>query len=73
MMLGVQRPGVTLAAGELQRAGLIQYSRGNVKILDHAGLIKRSCECYGVSKREFDRLLGMAVKTSSGENGGGSR
>ena len=57
MMLGVQRPGVTLAAGALQRAGLIHYTRGNVTILDHAGLIKRSCECYGVSKREFDRLL----------------
>jgi CRP-like cAMP-binding protein len=73
MMLGVQRPGVTLAARELQRAGLIHYKRGNVKILDHAGLIKRSCECYAVSKREFDRLLGMTVKTSSHENGGGSR
>jgi CRP-like cAMP-binding protein len=73
MMLGVQRPGVTLAARELQQAGLIHYKRGNVKILDRAGLVKRSCECYGVSKREFDRLLGMAVKTSSGENGDGSR
>ena len=73
MMLGVQRPGVTLAAGELQRAGLIQYTRGHVKILDHAGLIKRSCECYAVSKREFDRLLGMAVKNGAGQNGGRSR
>lgn len=61
MMLGVQRTGVTVAAGALQRAGLIRYSRGNVAILDRAGLIKRSCECYGVSKREFDRLLGKAV------------
>ena len=59
MMLGVQRPGVTLAARALQRAGLIRYTRGNVTILaDHAGLMKRSCECYAVSKREFDRLLG---------------
>lgn len=58
MMLGVQRTGVTAAAGALQRAGLIRYSRGNVAILDRAGLIQRSCECYGVSKREFDRLLG---------------
>jgi Mn-dependent DtxR family transcriptional regulator len=73
MMLGVRRPGVTLAARELQRSGLIHYKRGNVKILDHAGLVKRSCECYGVSKREFDRLLGMTVKTASSENGGGSR
>ena len=59
MMLGVQRPGVSIAAGGLQRAGLITYSRGNVAILDRVGLKKRSCECYGVSKREFDRLLGV--------------
>ena len=73
MMLGVQRPGVTLAAGELQRAGLIQYTRGNVTILDRAELIKRSCECYAVSKREFDRLLGRAVMNGTGQNGGRSR
>ena len=58
MMLGVQRTGVTAAAGALQRAGLIRYSRGNVTILDRRGLERRSCECYGVSKKEFDRLLG---------------
>lgn len=58
MMLGVQRPGVSIAAGGLQRAGLITYTRGNVTILDGRGLEKRSCECYEVSKREFDRLLG---------------
>ncbi len=58
MMLGVQRTGVTAAAGALQRAGLIRYSRGNVTIADRPGLIRRSCECYGVSKKEFDRLLG---------------
>jgi CRP-like cAMP-binding protein len=58
MMLGVQRTGVTVAAGALQRAGLIRYKRGNVTIVDRGSLIKRSCECYGVSKREFDRLLG---------------
>ena len=58
MMLGVQRTGVTVAAGALQRAGLIRYKRGNVTIIDRRGLIRRSCECYGVSKREFDRLLG---------------
>jgi CRP-like cAMP-binding protein len=57
MMLGVQRTGVSLAAGALQRAGLITYKRGNVTILDNPGLKKLSCECYGVSKREFDRLL----------------
>jgi CRP-like cAMP-binding protein len=58
MMLGVQRTGVSAAAGALQQAGLIRYRRGNVTIIDRKGLIKRSCECYGVSKREFDRLLG---------------
>jgi CRP-like cAMP-binding protein len=57
MMLGVQRTGVTAAAGALQRAGLIRYTRGNVTIIDRRGLVRRSCECYGVSKREFDRLL----------------
>jgi CRP-like cAMP-binding protein len=58
MMLGVQRTGVTAAAGALQRAGLIRYKRGNVTIIDRRGLQRRSCECYGVSKMEFDRLLG---------------
>jgi CRP-like cAMP-binding protein len=58
MMLGVQRTGVTAAAGTLQRAGLIRYKRGNVTIIDRRGLIRSSCECYGVSKKEFDRLLG---------------
>jgi len=62
MMLGVQRTGVTVAASALQRAGLIRYKRGNVTILDRRGLIRRSCECYGVSKREFDRLLGGQAK-----------
>jgi len=58
MMLGVQRTGVSSAAGALQRAGLIRYKRGNVTIIDRRGLMRRSCECYGVSKAEFDRLLG---------------
>jgi CRP-like cAMP-binding protein len=64
MMLGVQRSGVTLAAGALQRAGLIHYTRGSVVILDLAGLRKRSCECYQVSKHEFNRLFGMDVKNT---------
>jgi CRP-like cAMP-binding protein len=58
MMLGVQRTGVSAAAGHLKKAGLIDYSRGTVTILDRPGLEQRSCECYGVSKKEFDRLLG---------------
>ena len=58
MMLGVQRTGVSTVAAALQRAGLIRYKRGEVTIIDRAGLIRRSCECYGISKREFDRLLG---------------
>jgi len=56
-MLGVRREGVTEAAGKLQDAGLIQYSRGKIAVLDRAGLEARSCECYQVVKTEFDRLL----------------
>ena len=62
MMLGVQRTGVSAAAGALQRAGLIRYRRGTVTIIDRRGLKRRSCECYGVSKREFDRLLGNRTR-----------
>jgi CRP-like cAMP-binding protein len=55
--LGVRREGVTEAAGKLQRAGYIRYSRGHITVLDRPGLEKRVCECYGVVKVEFDRLL----------------
>jgi len=48
---------VTEAAGRLQAEGLIQYSRGHIKVPDRAKLEKRVCECYGVVKKEFDRLL----------------
>jgi CRP-like cAMP-binding protein len=56
-MLGVRREGVTDAAGRLQRAGLIRYARGHITVLDRPALEQRSCECYAVVKREFDRLL----------------
>ena len=56
-MLGVRREGVTEAAGKLQSAGLIKYSRGHITVLDREGLEARTCECYGVVKKEFDRLL----------------
>ena len=59
MMLGVRRAGVTDAANALKRDGLINYSRGSVTVLDRMGLEKRTCECYGVTKREFDNLLGI--------------
>jgi CRP-like cAMP-binding protein len=62
MKLGVQRTGVTAAASALQKAALIRYSRGHVTMLDRKGLMRRSCECYGVSRREFDRLLGKPGK-----------
>jgi len=56
-MLGVRRAGVTEAAMKLQDAGLIRYSHGHIEVLDRPGLEQRVCECYGVVKREFDRLL----------------
>jgi hypothetical protein len=59
-MLGVRRASVTLAAGALQKAGFIEYRRGRLKILDRAGLEGASCECYGVIRDEFDRLLGTS-------------
>jgi len=61
-MLGVRREGVTEAAGKLQGAGLIRYRRGRIVVLDRPGLEARSCECYQVVKKEFDRLLPYATR-----------
>jgi len=56
-MLGVRREGVTEGALKLQQAGLIRYARGHITVLDRTGLEMRSCECYAVVKKEYDRLL----------------
>ena len=58
MMLGVRRS-ASVAASALQRAGIISYKRRSITILDMAELKRRSCECYEITKREFDRLLGV--------------
>jgi CRP-like cAMP-binding protein len=57
-MLGVRRASVTVAAGMLQQAGLIKYSRGRIAVRDRAGLEAASCECYGVVRRKYAQLLG---------------
>ena len=56
-MLGVRREGVTEAAGKLQRAGIIRYSRGRITVLDRERLERNVCECYAVVQKEFERLL----------------
>jgi CRP-like cAMP-binding protein len=56
-MLGVRRVGVTEAAGKFQADGLIDYRRGRITVLDRRGLEQRACECYGIVKTEYDRLL----------------
>jgi CRP-like cAMP-binding protein len=58
MMLGIRRSSVSAVMSSLQSDGLIRYSRGHVSILNHQALLDRACECYQISKREFDRLLG---------------
>jgi hypothetical protein len=72
--------GVTEAAGKLQRAGLIEYHRGHINVLDRAGLETRVCACYAVVKREYDRLLSWQLVELLGagalqaeESPGGSR
>jgi CRP-like cAMP-binding protein len=62
-MLGVRREGVTEAALSLQKVGLIRYARGHISVLDRAGLEQRTCECYAVVKKEYDRLLPEKLAT----------
>ena len=57
-MLGVRRPGVTVAIGILERAGLITHGRGRIRVTDRKGLEAASCECYRIVKGEYERLLG---------------
>lgn len=59
-MLGVARQSVGIAVGELADQGLISYARGQMRVLDRAGLERASCECYDIVRAEFDRLLGIA-------------
>jgi CRP-like cAMP-binding protein len=66
MMLGVGRPGVSIAAGILQKAGLVHYGRGKMNILDRSGLEAATCECYHSTRREFARLLGSKDAQSPG-------
>jgi CRP-like cAMP-binding protein len=61
-MLGVRREGVTAAAGRLQAHGVIKYQRGHITVLDRPALEKRTCECYEVVKREYDRLLPPVIE-----------
>jgi CRP-like cAMP-binding protein len=62
-MLGVRREGVTEVALKLQQAGLISYARGRITVLNRPGLEKRTCECYAVVKKEYDRLLPEKLAT----------
>lgn len=61
-MLGVRRPTVSLVACTLQAAGLIAYRRGNIKVLDRAGLQEVACPCYGIIKRNYERLFSLLAK-----------
>jgi hypothetical protein len=61
MMLGVRRAGVTVAAGALQKAGLVRYGNGRMLIVDRPGLEAAACDCHGTVRREFERLLGPAA------------
>ena len=73
MMLGVRRAGVTVAAGSLQRAGLIRYTPGSVTILDPAGLEASACKCFRTVQSEYERLLGSAPAAVSAKGGDQAR
>ena len=68
-MLGVRREGITGAAGKLQSAGVIQYRRGHISVLDRAALQLHACECYAVVKKEADRLQMRSSETASLRSG----
>jgi len=68
-MLGVRREGVTDAAGKLQKLGVIEYSRGQITVLDRPRLEKLSCECYAVVKKETDRLLPYTLGSANASIG----
>lgn len=61
-MLGLEPADVSKAASVLEKAGLIRYGDGEITVLDRAGVEKRSCECYGVVRKESDRLLHLPLK-----------
>jgi hypothetical protein len=65
MMLGVRRPGVTVAATILQQTGAISYTRGRITVLDRKRLEETSCECYNMVKEQFDQLFG-SIQVSQG-------
>ena len=69
-MLGANRKSVTLAAQSLQKAGLISYNRGTIKVLDRPGLEKASCECYGIVKERFDAFLSPPSTAVQGDTKG---
>jgi CRP-like cAMP-binding protein len=64
-MLGLSIADVTKATNQLQKAGLIHYNAGEITVLDRIGVEKRSCECYGVVKKESDRLLPLSVRDAA--------
>ena len=63
-MLGVQRASVSLVAAELQKAGLIRYRRGNIRIMDVEGLAAQACECYSAVGAQRSRIFGAEVQRS---------